>query len=241
MTSTSTDAAAFAPYFRGRTILRGRDDALLRQAFELRFQVYCQECHFLPSTDYPDRLEIDTYDPDSAHFCALNLASDLVGYVRLVREDAINGFPFRSHCSELLAGVELPPAGESAEISRLMVRQDYRRRRGDTLEGVNIQERVVTAAHERRGISPQILLSLYRHMYVFSFENNIRYWYAAMERPLARVLSHMHFPFRQIGPQTDYYGPVAPYVADLREVEADVGRHNPQLMSWLQSPESDLG
>jgi N-acyl amino acid synthase of PEP-CTERM/exosortase system len=71
-------------------------------------------------------------------------------------------------------------------------------------------------------------------MYAHSLRNGIRYWYAAMERSLARALVRMNFGFRQIGPATNYYGPVAPYVADLREFERRLGECNPALLAWMQ-------
>lgn len=238
MPPTSLNRAEFAPNFRSREGRMGRDDALLNRVFELRFQVYCLECGFLPSANYPDRREIDEYDANSAHFCAFDLRDNLVGCVRLVRPDALQTFPFQRHCSALLEGVTLPAPSEAAEISRLMVSQDYRRRRGDILASVTIQEGPAIPAHEMRDNSPQILLSLYRQMYAFSLNNGIRYWYAAMERSLARALTRMNFGFRQIGPPTDYYGPVAPYLADLRELEALVGQSNPALLAWMRRPEA---
>jgi N-acyl amino acid synthase of PEP-CTERM/exosortase system len=101
--------------------------------------------------------------------------------------------------------------------------------------GVKIGSDLVGPAKGLRGHSPQILLCLYRQMYAFSLGNGIRYWYAAMERSLVRVLTRMSFSFRQIGPQTDYYGPVAPYLADLRELEVRLGQSNPALLAWMQS------
>ena len=74
-------------------------------------------------------------------------------------------------------------------------------------------------------------------MYIYSINNGIRYWYAAMERSLARALTRMNFAFNQVGPQTDYYGPVAPYMADLRELETRVGASDPALLAWMRSTE----
>jgi N-acyl amino acid synthase of PEP-CTERM/exosortase system len=91
-------------------------------------------------------------------------------------------------------------------------------------------------ANDQRNPSPQIMLALYREMYVYSVNNNIRYWYAAMERSLARILARMNFGFQQIGPFTDYYGPVAPYVADLRVLEYQVGQRDPALLAWMRAP-----
>jgi N-acyl amino acid synthase of PEP-CTERM/exosortase system len=71
-------------------------------------------------------------------------------------------------------------------------------------------------------------------MYAYSLQHGIRYWYAAMERALARMLVRMNFGFQQVGPAIDYYGPVAPYVADLRVLESQLGRLNPPLLAWMQ-------
>jgi len=89
----------------------------------------------------------------------------------------------------------------------------------------------------RRDDASQVLMTLYRQMYAYSRANDISHWYAAMERPLARSLKRMNIAFRSIGPQTDYYGPVAPYLASLQEVEAQVGANDPAMLEWLQQAE----
>jgi N-acyl amino acid synthase of PEP-CTERM/exosortase system len=226
----------YSPAFWGREVKPARDVVLMDDLYELRFQVYCLECGFLDKNDYPQGLETDEHDDASAHFGAYDLENELAGYVRLVSPDAIGTFPFQNHCVSLLDGVQLPPAGHSAEISRLMVREDLRRVRGEAATeragGASAAMRRLT---EMRQPSPQILLSLYREMYAYSLQHGIRYWYAAMERALARTLNRMNFSFRQIGPATDYYGPVAPYVADLRELEDQLDQHCPSLLAWMRS------
>ncbi len=163
----------------------------------------------------------------------------MVGYVRLVPPDEGDEFPWQRYCTQLLPNIELPPPAQSGEISRLMVRRDYRRRRGDVLSGVNTSSVSGPIPGERRMESPQILLSMYRQMYQHCLKKGVRYWYAAMERPLARSLQRMDFKFRQLGPETDYFGPVAPYLMDLRQMESDVGRSNPALLAWLQRPDGN--
>jgi N-acyl amino acid synthase of PEP-CTERM/exosortase system len=240
MTTPVADAAPFAPYFRSRPADLVQDAPLMRLAFELRFQVYCTECQFLPADHYPDQRETDAFDPHSAHFCAFNQGQELVGYVRLVRAGALQALPLQSHCVLDLQGASRPEGSESAEISRLMVRHDYRRRRYDNLAGVTLQVDGTAPAREKRRNTPQILLSLFRQMYVHSLNQGIRYWYAAMEPALARVLARMDFAFEQVGAPTDYYGLVAPYLADLRALEARLAERNPALLAWLRQPEEAL-
>ena len=234
MSFLSVEQKDFATHYHGYQIHPGRNQDLMQRVFQLRYDVYCTECHFLEAEDYPDHGESDEYDSQSAHFAALDQGEGLAGYVRLVHSDAIGTFPFQNHCVELLQDVQLPPGLESAEISRLMVREDLRRRRGDLVTGASTGQIGPKPAVELRDSSPQILLSLYREMYAHSVRNGIRYWYAAMERSLARALVRMNFGFRQIGPATNYYGPVAPYVADLREFERRIGQCNPALLDWMQ-------
>jgi N-acyl amino acid synthase of PEP-CTERM/exosortase system len=225
---------------RGKRDHHAQDKAF-RSALELRYQVYCLECNFLSAGDYPDGVETDEHDDSAAHFYAFDSHEELVGYVRLVRPDSDQLFPIQRNCSLSVNHTALPHPGQTAEISRLMVRNDYRRRRGDRLSGVTAEQNQAAFAGERRHEAPQVLLTLYRQMYAYSRENGIRYWYAAMERPLARSLLRLNFAFRSVGPETDYYGPVAPYIADLRELEAQVGARRPELLRWLQTPERWYG
>lgn len=213
----------------------------LRSAQELRYQVYCLECNFLSPDDYPDGVETDEHDDGAVHFYAFDAQEELVGYVRLVRPDADDMFPLQRNCSLWTSSAQLPTPTASAEVSRLMVRNDYRRRRGDRLSGVTAEQNVAAFAGERRHEAPQILLSLYRQMYAYSRANGIDHWYAAMERPLARSLQRMNFPFRSVGPETDYYGPVAPYLLDFRELETQLSARRPEFLTWLQKTEGWFG
>jgi N-acyl amino acid synthase of PEP-CTERM/exosortase system len=214
---------------------------VMRSALELRYQVYCMEYHFLPQDDYPDGLETDEYDDQAAHFYTFDDQDELAGYVRLVRPDFRQRLPLHGHCTLSLRAGEFPDHRQAAEVSRLMVRSDFRRPRCATLTDMLAPDAAAAIARQKREEAAHIVLSLYRQMYAYSCANGIRYWYAAMERPLARSLHSRNFAFRSIGPQTDYYGPVAPYLADLRELEAQVGENNPALLSWMQAPECWFG
>ena len=41
-------------------------EELLKEIYRVRYEVYCQECGFLPTSDYPDGLEIDEFDEHSS-------------------------------------------------------------------------------------------------------------------------------------------------------------------------------
>ena len=193
-----------------------RDASLMRRAHELRFQIYCLEQGFLDAIDYPDGFESDEHDFQSYHFASCGEDGEVAGYVRLVGPDEGGMFPFQNHCLTLHEGTRLPPSHQAAEISRLMVRACHRR---------------------EPDRSPEILCGLFRQMYELSVRQDVRYLYAAMERSLVRVLQRMlRIEFQQIGPVTDYYGPVAPYLIDLREVESRLKIQRPDLFQNVRAP-----
>jgi len=206
----------------------------LSETFKLRFQVYCLERSFLTPEAYPAGSESDAYDAYSEHFSAYGRQQQIAGSVRLARWSPELGYPFQHHCP-VFSDAWLPPNEEAREISRLVVSKDYRRRQEDNWLGIaetnplDLPEDLAA----KRGGHPIIVLGLYRAMYQYSKRNGIRYWYAAMERSLARLLGRYGFDFKPIGPQIDYYGPVTVYIASLADLEAKVSAENPDLFKWM--------
>lgn len=190
------------------------DKALMAQVAALRYHVYCQEQGFLNACDYPDELESDAYDTNSFHFASQDHVGELAGYVRLVRPDARGALPFQRHGLTLYPEAHLPHTLSSAEVSRL----------------------IVHAAHRRQGdCSPEVLRSLFCAMYRSSLEQGVRYWYAAMERSLARVIQRLvSIELKQIGPVSDYYGPVAPYLIDLHDLRPKPNHHRAHVLKAMK-------
>jgi N-acyl amino acid synthase of PEP-CTERM/exosortase system len=210
--------------------------AVPHDIFKLRYEVYCLECAFLDPAHFHAGMEFDEFDACSHHFAAYSLDQTLVGTVRLVQPPT-GSWPLLRHCT-LFPGSTLPPAGASAEISRLAVRKSHRRRRSDSLWGIpGLDPEHPPAAHARRsGASPMLLLGLYREMYRYSCAHGIGYWLAAMERALAHSLQRMGFCFQALGPQCDYYGAVTPYMQDLHTLRATLQASNPALAAWFHEP-----
>jgi N-acyl amino acid synthase of PEP-CTERM/exosortase system len=218
-------------YFQGREI----DDipALLEQSFSLRYQVYCLERAFLNSENYADHLEIDAFDAHSLHCGTMNLQGELVGTARLVR-DGVAGFPLFLHCKIFPGETELyRPENAVVEVSRLSVSRRYRRRQDDGAYGVQGAAPFNRATERREGPARdggELIVSLYKALYQASKRHGITHWLAATERSLHRLLAKYAFPFRVIGPETDYFGPVAPYLMSLAEFDQVILSHTKPLL-----------
>lgn len=239
------------PFFTFKRLLEEDvKGVLFDEVAKLRFEVYCQECKYLDESDFRDGKEVDDFDGRSIHVAAFNLEGAMVGTVRLVLAGEAEPYPFEEHC-QVFPDFTFPPRDQCGEVSRLIVRKSFRRRAGDSLQGVSkeFQEKGSAASigpaapppksgnggKPKRGgsSSPQIMLGMYRELYRYSRKNGINYWYAAMEKGLAGLLDRMGFHFIPVGPEMDYYGPVTSYIADLRTLEADLRRANLFLAKWF--------
>jgi N-acyl amino acid synthase of PEP-CTERM/exosortase system len=219
-------------YFHGREI----DDtpALLEQSFGLRYQVYCLERAFLHAENYADHLETDAFDAHALHFGTMNLQGELVGTARLV-QDSVAGFPLSLHCVIFPGETELyRPDNTVVEVSRLSVSRNYRRRKDDGAYGEHGlgAEHVVLAGDRRQAAKRggELVVSLFKALYQASKRRGITHWLAATEKSLLRVLAKFDFPKRLIGPETDYFGPVAPCLMKLSDFDQVILSHTKPLL-----------
>lgn len=194
--------------------------ALLEASFRLRYQVYCLERHFLPAQYYPDGIETDVFDQHAVHLGVLDAADCLVATARLVPR-TLDGLPMFGHCSVLVGDPVLAnPHAPIVEVSRLAVSRQYNRRKGD--EHYALEGGGTTRTGERRREGGEIVMTLYRALYQASKRHGFTHWLAATERSLQRLVTRYRFPFRQVGPEVDYFGLVAPYLMDLAEFDAEI-------------------
>lgn len=182
----------------------------------LRYEVYCLECGFLDPADYPERREQDEYDGSSIHLAGFtNGDDDVIASLRLVH-DSPRGFPLEAHSKVLYPEFQYLPRDRTAEVSRLVVAQRYRRRSKDGLYGIDVAGEPVVA--RTRSQYPLILFGLFGLMFEESINAGLEYWLAAMEPSLARFLRSFGFVFTPIGPPIDYFGAVVPYSARIQDV-----------------------
>ena len=195
------------------------DPRLMDESHQLRYQVYCVERHFLNPNDYPDRREYDEFDRHSLHLGVLSPDGALLATARLVKVNMI-GLPLFRHCTIYPRELELfQETTRVAEISRLCVSRSLRKRH-------------IGAA--------SVAINLYRAIYQASKRNGFTHWLVATEPSLQRLLASLKVPFREIGPRTDYYGPVAPYLVDLSKWDQTIlSRTLPALNAFLDGLEPE--
>jgi N-acyl amino acid synthase of PEP-CTERM/exosortase system len=230
-------------YFAARTIDDRR--ALLERSYRLRYQVYCLERRFLRADDYPDGLEIDRFDCHAIHVGAIDVHGELAGTARVVRPSEI-GLPIFEHCACYPHEQQFHAANPRlVEVGRLSVSRSYCRRQCDAplQAGPAV---ALNAAGKYRGVDRRrqhddVFLTLLKALYQASKRAGASHWLAATEKPLQRMLAQRGFPFHQIGPESDYFGLVAPYQMDLQEFE-DVIRTGrfPDLDDFLDGLEPAL-
>jgi N-acyl amino acid synthase of PEP-CTERM/exosortase system len=216
------------PFFHARAIDGSPD--LMEQSYRLRYQVYCLERRFLPAEDYPDGREKDEFDQHSVHVGVLDAWGELAATARVVSlTKAGPGLPLFQHCRIFADEAELlDPDNNVVEISRLSMSRRYRRRPQDGVP-------------ERRDVRREAFLMLLRGIYQATKRIDASHWLAATEKSLQRLVEQYGFPFRVIGPEANYGGPVAPYLMNLAEFdEVILSRRIAVLDDFLEGLEAEF-
>jgi N-acyl amino acid synthase of PEP-CTERM/exosortase system len=195
----------------------------------LRFKVFCQECGFLPEADYPGGKELDEYDDrKTAHF-GLYAHGELGGYARLLMRGP-RPLPFFRLCPSVREELRGRGVQALAELSRVMVNKQFRRRKGDVRIGLGEPDR--GPVHPDRRVLPATL-GLYREALVYALSYGLSHCVALMEPSLDRLLRHFAIRFEKVGPPIDYGGLVYPYLLDISRMLEDLKREKPKIFSYF--------
>ena len=204
-------------------VIEGRvidgDPALMERSYRLRYQVYCVERGFLNAGDYPQQLERDEFDRYSLHVGVVDRDRELIATSRLIKV-SMCGLPLFRHCQIFPQETELyRETNRIVEVSRLCMSRQLRQRGPG---------RVSVAA------------MLYRALYQASKRAGFTHWLVATEHSLQRLVTGFGFPFRPVGPLTDYFGPVTPFLMNLEEFDrVIVSGTRPALRSFLDGLEPE--
>ena len=201
---------------------------LRREAFRLRYQVYCVENPFEDPADNPGEEESDAYDAHSVHSLLIHRPTEAVaGTVRLVLPlpDALDdSFALQRVCHEpMLRDRKAFPVLRMAEVSRFSISKGFRKRRTDGLYPDEHEPEKRGDGEERR-VLPHMTLGLIESLVRMSLEHRVIYWCAVMEPTLLRLLSRLGVYFDPIGPLVDYHGRRQPCFIRLSVLLARVAR-----------------
>jgi N-acyl amino acid synthase of PEP-CTERM/exosortase system len=175
---------------------------LQKKSYRLRYQVYCLEKGYEDPGNFPDRLEVDSFDSHSMHILLEHSPSGRgVGTARLVLPIAQRpewSFPLQLVCAQ--NGISTSrwfPVQQTAEISRFCISKHFRTEQSKTCES-----KASGAGQSGLDMTIGLIEGLVRR----SAAAGITHWCAAMEPSLLRLLSRISIYFRPFGPLLDFHG-----------------------------------
>ena len=115
------------------------DEKDLEKIYKLRYKVYCQEWGYDNHINHSDEIITDAYDEHAIHIAVRDEAKKIVGAVMLILNSS-EEYPIEKYC-ELTINREELPRENLAEISRLVIHREYRRRAEDKYIYGNDEER----------------------------------------------------------------------------------------------------
>jgi N-acyl amino acid synthase of PEP-CTERM/exosortase system len=231
----------FKRYFE---IVPAFSDALKDEVYRVRHKVYCEDLRFEPTR--PDERETDEYDSHSLLFLLRNVQTkEYLGCARIILtrpENRNHPLPFEIACAKTLDRSIIDPAklcrNRIAEVSRLAVVSNYRRRKGEASNAISISDDDFEMSRSRR--FPYIPISLYLSTFELARLNKIDILFVLTEERLARHFTKLGFRLKFIGSPVEHHGVRIPSMMDVgetisnmranlrplyRAIAADIERH----------------
>ena len=197
--------------------------------YQLRYRVYCLETGYEDASAFPDRLEKDEFDSHSVHFIVRHrMSGQWMAAMRMVLGDKAE-LPIAEHC-ELDRFALRSVRGSVAEVSRLCVVNEFRRRRQERHTPYEIpwrpRERPFPSPavdiNERRR-EPEIMLGLARAARAYSLAHGIdNLWFLAAGS-LVRVVRGLGLPLVPVGPECHFRGKRRPYTFETAKLMPTAG------------------
>lgn len=209
--------------FRSRfEVIPAVSQPLIEQVYRVRHRVYCEELGF--EAIRPDAQERDDYDDHSVHLLLRKAGIGApVGCARLVRPDPANPsapLPFERFCAASLDRSIVDPArlprSTIAEVSRLAVMRDFRRRRGEARQPAPLSEGDFGTEENPR--FPYIHVSLYLGIVAIAGIHGIESLFMLTEPRLAGHFAKLGVTVRQIGSPIEHRGLRIPSMMSVSQV-----------------------
>lgn len=222
-------------------IIQCRQIDEIKACQRIRYQCYCDEHHFLDSSQYPDKLEHDEFDEHSAHSCIVHSKTQLpIATVRLVlHRQAKKGISFPIEEFEILRRMKRDkkwlavPKQSIGEISRFAICKEFRRRIEDHENLHGISTNTFSLPSSDRRCAADITLGLFKAIVTDSNEQQLTHWYAIIEPSLIRLLSRFGIRFCEVGPCVNYHGLRQPCIAYIPNVLKGIYQNNESVWQFI--------
>ncbi|MBA6391062.1 PEP-CTERM/exosortase system-associated acyltransferase [Colwellia sp. BRX10-3] len=218
-------------------------DELRDEVFRIRHNVYCEELAF--EKVKAEGKEQDEFDAQSIFSMIKhkpsNTYTSCVRVVKSANESEL--LPIEKYCLASIQNKELHPSNfprhEIAEISRLAVKADFRRRKMDKFKGSAVGAiNVPTYSETELRCFPFIAIGLYMAAATMSMETGVKHVYVMMEPRLARSMRFVGINFIQLGQAIDYHGLRAPYYINANMFMEDL---SPGFKSLYLEIQKEIG
>jgi len=202
---------AFKEYFE---IVPALSDALRDGVYRIRHQVYCEELAY--EAQRPDRRERDQYDAHSLHLLIRSVRSgEFIGCTRIIRprsQELHQPLPFEKICAATLDRSVVDPAklprDTIAEVSRLAVVSQFRKRKADAKSPLSISDKDFGTPTQPR--FPYIPIGLYLGTIELARLNGVDTLFVLTEERLANHFRRLGVNVQTIGTAVEHRGPRVP-------------------------------
>ncbi|KQP49622.1 PEP-CTERM/exosortase system-associated acyltransferase [Pseudorhodoferax sp. Leaf274] len=218
--ATLSASERFGQYFR---IAPALDAAAREEVYFVRHDVYARELGFEPVRE--DQREVDGYDRHALH-CIVRTNDDNVrpvGCARVVLTDPQDRqrlLPFEHSCRDTLDRSIIDPAAlpreRIAEVSRLAVMGEFRRRRGELHRPVALSARDSSSHPVAR--FPNIPVSLYFGAVALAQRAGVEYLFTLTEPRLAKHFARGGVQIEAIGAPIEHRGMRIPSLMRVSQV-----------------------
>lgn len=235
---STNSGEGFRKYFE---VVPAISEGLKDEVFGLRHSVYCQDLGWEATRS--DARETDAFDDQSLHCMVRSHATaSFVGCVRLVLArpgDLLSPLPFEETCAGTLDSsiIDLASVAREriAEVSRLAIVGQYRRRRGEERDPAPLHESSFGTAEQPR--FPYLLVGLYMAVFALAERHRLDKLFLLVEPRLARHLNHIGIRNEQIGGGAEHRGLRVPAMMDVAQI---IGHLNPLLRGIFDVVQEDL-
>jgi len=227
-------------FFENFEIIPATSPRLLDEVFKIRFDVLCLDkvVETFEKNKYPQGLEMDEFDERSQHYLVYHKESDTyAATVRLIYSGGnkeLTTFPVIQAAGNKfdIKSLSAMPTGEIAEISRLLIRKEFRTRLKKDVFTEGTYEDYKKLAREKRLVTHPII-GLLTAIMRMSSQNGIKYWFAGMEPSLDKRLRQLGLHLSPLGPMMNFHGMRRPYLGVIDDVINALYFNNRDIWSFI--------